>query len=228
MRAAFRCAIVALILALGLVVTGQEASYAVKAAKNAPPKELDESIRKLLSEDSILFSDASGKTVAEFWFRPAIPAEATAEQIKNGVTYKEIKQSEIFGAVRFEQNYTDYRQQKVKAGVYTLRLGYQPMDGDHAGKSPELNFLVVQLASKDKNPALQDLKKMFEISAASINTGHAGVFMLFPAKPADTPQFSAKANNHWTLTTRSEVLVGGKKTGASIGIALTLVGHAEE
>ena len=228
MRAAFRCAVIAAICALGLIATGQEAKYSVKAAKNPPPKELDEAISKLLAEESILFVDASGKTVAEFWFRTAIPADATPDQIKNGVTYKEIKQSELFGAVRFEQNYTDYRQQKVKAGVYTLRLAYQPMDGDHAGKSPELNFLLVQKADKDKSAGLQDPKKMFELSSASINTGHAGVFMLFAAKPADSPEFVSKANNHWALTTKSEVTTGGKKTGAFLGIALTLVGHAEE
>ena len=146
MVCAFRGAAVLLLVAVTLPATGQDAKYSVKSAKSEPPKELDESIRKLLPSESILFQDASGKTIAEFWFRSSIPTDATPEQIRNGVTYREVKQTELFGAVRFEQNYTDYRQQKVKAGIYTLRLGYQPMDGDHAGKSPHLDFLVVTAA----------------------------------------------------------------------------------
>ena len=228
MVCAFRCAVVLLLVAVTLPATAQDAKYSVKAAKSEPPKELDDSIRKLLPSESILFLDASGKTIAEFWFRTAIPTDATPEQVKNGVTYREVKQTELFGAVRFEQNYTDYRQQKVKAGIYTLRLGYQPMDGDHAGKSPHLDVLVVTAADKDAKPGILDFKKMFEASANSINAAHAGVFMLFPGKAVDAPQFVAKENNHWVLATKSDVLAGGKKTGASLGIALTLVGHAEE
>src|SRR5262245_48447122 len=121
MVCALRCAAVLLLVAVTLPVTGQDAKFALKSATSEPPNELDESIRKLLSSESILFQDASGKTIAEFWFRSAIPTDATPEQVKNGVTYREVKQTELFGAVRFEQNYTDYRQQKVKAGVYTLR-----------------------------------------------------------------------------------------------------------
>jgi hypothetical protein len=220
------CAVVC--FAVTFSASGQEAKFAVKTAKSEPPKDLDESIRKLLPSESILFQDASGKTVAEFWFRAAIPTDATPEQVKNGVTYREVKQTELFGAVRFEQNYTDYRQQKVKAGVYTLRLGYQPMDGDHAGKSPHLEFLVATEAKRDTKAGILDFKKMFEASAASINAGHAGIFMLFPGKAVDAPEFVSKANNHWALQTKSDVLAGGKKTGTSLGIAVTLVGHAEE
>src|SRR5262249_56664781 len=95
--------IVVILIGTTLVATGQEAKFTVKAAKNAPPKDLDESIQKLLPSDSILFLDASGKTVAEFWLRTAIPTDATPEQVKNGVTYREVKQTELFGAVRFEQ-----------------------------------------------------------------------------------------------------------------------------
>src|SRR5438128_12409459 len=89
-------------LFVALIAPAQEGKLSVKTAKAEPPKELNDAIRKLLPSASIVLIDAQGKTVAEFWFRAAVPADATAEQLKNGVTYREVKQSELVGAVRFD------------------------------------------------------------------------------------------------------------------------------
>jgi hypothetical protein len=205
----------------------QDAKYTIKTADSAPPKELDPSIQKLLGKSSIQLLDPSGKAIGEFWFRSEIPADATPEQIKNGITYREIRQSEVLAAVRFDQEHTDYRKQKVKAGVYTLRLGYQPADGDHMGSSDFQEFLLVQSANMDKKPELQDIKHMVEASAKSIGTGHPGVFMLAPTQPAAAASIAARAKNHWVINTKGEIAVNGKKTGVQFGIGLNVVGHAE-
>ena len=177
---------------------------------------------------SIQLLDPAGKTVCEVWFRKEIPAEATPEQVKNGLTYREVKQSEVVGAIRFDQDWRDYRKQKVKAGTYTLRLGYQPMDGDHTGSSEFQDFLLVLDAAKDTKPDLMDAKHMIETSAKSIGTGHPGVFMLFPTeKPGAAPTLAAMPKNHWVLQTKEDVTVAGKKTGTSLGIGLTRVGAGD-
>jgi len=124
-----------LCVCLLLTARAGEEKYKVQTATTTPPEELAAPVRKLLADKSVQFQDASGKTIAEFWFRPETPVDATPEQIKNGLSYKEVPQTEILGAVRFDQDWTDYLKQKVKAGVYTLRLGYQPSDGDHQGSS---------------------------------------------------------------------------------------------
>ncbi len=161
--------------------------------------------------------DPAGKLVCTVWFRSEIPVDATPEQIKNGLTYREVKQSEIIGAVRFEEDYRDYRKQKVKAGTYTLRLGYQPMDGDHAGASEFQDFLLVLDAAKDTNTDLLEAKALIETSAKSIASGHPGVFMLFPNnKPGQAPALTAMPKNHWVLQTKADATVGGKKTGTAL------------
>lgn len=220
----------ALIVVVGLLSLGraQEGKYTIKTTDTPPPKELDPSIQKLLGKTSIQLLDPAGKAIGEFWFRSEIPADATPEQIKNGITYREIRQSEVLGAVRFDQDYTDYRKQKIKAGVYTLRLGYQPADGDHQGSSDFQEFLLVQAADKDKKPELQDFKHMVELSAKSIGTGHPGVFMLAPnSPPGATPSIVSRPKNHWVVNTKGEIAVAGKKTGAAFGLGLNVVGHAE-
>ena len=206
--------------------SAQEGKFSIKTASNPPPKELAADIQKLLGKSSILLVDPAGKSIGEFWVRAEIPADATPEQIKNGITYREVRQSEILGAVRFEQDWTDYRKQKVKAGVYTLRLGYQPADGDHQGSSEFQEFLLVVAADKDKSPELMEFKHMIETSAKSIGTGHPGVFMLAPTQPGPAPTIASRARNHWVINTKGDLIVGGKKVGA-VGVGVNVVGHAE-
>lgn len=209
------------------VVHSQGGKYSIKTAQTPPPKGVSESIRKLLDKQSVQFLSADGKQLAEVWFRASVPADATPEQIKNGITYREIKQSEIIGVIRFDQDTADYRKQKVKAGVYTLRLGYQPADGDHQGSSMHKEFLVLVDPAKDTKTDLMDYKEMVELSMKTISTGHPAVFMLFPVpKPGPAPKLEAKEMNHWVLNTKEEITVDGKKTGASIGIGITLIGQA--
>lgn len=224
----WRCAGLILLISVVPFVAAQDGKFTIKSGDAAPPKELNPSIAKLLSKNSIQLLDAGGKTIGEFWFRGDIPADATAEQIKNGLTYREIRQSEVLGAVRFDQDWTDYRKQKVKAGVYSLRLGYQPADGDHQGSSDFQEFLLLVAADKDKSPALMEFKHLSETSSKSIGTGHPGVFMLAPnATPAAKPDIAARPKNHWVINTKGDIVVGGKKVGASFGIGLNVVGHAD-
>ncbi len=205
----------------------QEGKYSIKTVETPAPKELDPSIQKLLGKSAIQLQDASGKTVAEFWFRPEIPADATPEQIKNGLTWREVRQSEVLGAVRFDQDWSDFRKQKVKAGTYTLRLGYQPADGDHQGSSDFQEFLLVLAADKDKSPEPLEFKQLAEASAKSIGTGHPGVFMLVPIAAPAAPSISARPKNQSVINTKGDIVVGGKKAGAAMGIGLTVVGHAD-
>ena len=217
-----------LLLLAATFCPAQDGKYAVKAAKSDVPREVDESIRELMGGESITFLD-SGKPVAEIWLRGEIPVDATPAQIKNGVTYREIKQTELVGVVKFHQKYHDYRKQTVKAGVYVLRNILQPQDGDHAGKSPFLEFFVATAAAADKKPGtIGDIKTLMEMSQKSIDTGHPAVFMLFPAKPGTAAKVEARPNMHWVVTTQREVAVKGEKTGAFLGISVTLVGHADE
>jgi hypothetical protein len=217
-----------LVLALLPYGEAQESKYSIKTAETPVPAEIGEPIKNLLGPQSIQLLDPASKTVCEVWFRKEIPADATPEQVKNGLTYREVKQSEVVGVIRFDQDWRDYRKQKVKATTYTLRLGYQPMDGDHTGSSDYQDFLLVLDAAKDTKAELMDAKHMIETSAKSIGTGHPGVFMLFPnSKPGAAPTLAALPKNHWVLQTKEDVSVNGKKTGTSLGFGLTLVGAAD-
>jgi hypothetical protein len=212
-----------LVLMLSWPAQAADDMYSAKTVPNAPaPKELQEPIRKLLDERCVQFLDAKGELLAEIWFRKDVPAKASDAQIKNGLTYREIPETTLLGAIRIAKQSSDYRKQKVPAGVYTLRLAYQPMDGDHMGTAPFSEFCLLSPAAEDKNPNTMEPKSLHEMSARTTNS-HPGVLLLFPGKGKTTePKFTDMGGGHGVLLYQLELKIGDKK--AIFPIGLTLIG----
>jgi hypothetical protein len=219
--------VVGIVVLLGAPATGANPQYTIKQANTPPPKELQESIRKLLDENALQLSDDKGALLCEVWFRKELPVKATPEQIKNGLTYRELEETTLMGAVRFAQLATDYRKQKIKPDVYTLRLGFQPMDGDHMGTAPYGEFCLLVAAKADEKPDIMDAKELRALSAKALGGSHPGVLLLFPnEKPEETPKLVDKGNKTWVLTLKEPVVVDGQKAQGALGIGLTLIGHS--
>jgi hypothetical protein len=211
---------------LAVCAANVSAQYSIKEATTAPPGALDKGISSILREGSVQFLDESGAVQAELWFVKELAAKATPEQVKNGLTYREVPETSVLGVIEFKKQGSDYRKQKIKPGVYTLRLAYQPQDGDHMGTAPYPEFALLLAAQDDKKPALiEEVKEMHDLSTKATGTSHPGVFLLFQAKdPGATPRLQ-KADNpavHWLLTYRQPVNANGQKT--FLVFALTLIG----
>jgi hypothetical protein len=215
------CAFALLLAALPARAADKPWSIKVVGA-TPPPAEVAEPIRALLSDQCIQLLDAKGELKLEVWFRKALPAKATDGQIQNGLTYAEVPETTLVGAMHVVKLTTDYRKQKIKPGVYTLRIARQPMDGDHMGTAPYGDFCLALPAAEDKKPDTMEVKALHEISAKSTSS-HPGVFLLFPGKDAAAePKLVNKGDGHWVLILKQDVTVGDKKT--TIGIGLTLIG----
>src|SRR5262249_14377974 len=132
----------ALVLLAAAVTARAQAPYSIKEAKTAPPKELKPAVAKLLDDNAVQLLDSKGTLICEVWFRKEVPAKATPEQVKNGLTLREIPETTVLGALRVHKTMIDYRKQKIKEGAYTLRLAYQPSDGDHMGTAPNNEFCL--------------------------------------------------------------------------------------
>jgi hypothetical protein len=205
-----------------------EAQYTLKTVNEAPPKELKEPIRQLLRDQKIQVQDDKGGVLCDLWLRKELAAKANPQQVKTGLTYRELEETTVLGAVRFPKGASDYRKQKVAPGVYTLRLGIQPSDGDHMGTAPYKEFCLVSPADQDVKPGVMEAKALQEMSATSVpgGSGHPAVFLLFPnEKPAGAPALVKKEGNHWVVNATEDVTAGGQK--AALGIGLTVVGASE-
>jgi hypothetical protein len=198
---------------------------ALKHAKAEPPDALAEKVRKLLQAECEQVADADGNLVAEVWFRDSIPSRATADQVKNGLTYRELPEGVLLGAVRFSKPFVDFRKQDIPAGVYTLRFAIQPETGDHTGTAPHTEFALLSPAADDASDEPLEGKALQKLSAKTTGGDHPGVMLLFPNtdKPGE-PRLKPQKDGVTTLELFRTVTAGDAQT--KLGFALTVSGYS--
>jgi hypothetical protein len=115
-------------------------SYKAEALNEAPPSELSAAIRNALSSTGIRVTGPSGP-LCDLWLGNAVPGKANAPQTL-GVTFPQLAQGTLLGALRLPNATKDYRKQLIKAGVYTLRFSRRRRPGrvndhDRSSDGPE-------------------------------------------------------------------------------------------
>jgi hypothetical protein len=196
-------------------------SYRIQTVDAVPPKELAEPIRKLLADRCVQLFASGDQPLVEVWFRKEAPADAVEVQIQNGLTYREIPETTLLGALRVNGEFSDYRRQKIALGVYTLRLAFQPPTDDHQGSAPYTEFLLASPAAEDTKPGAMEHKALEKLSIKTTGK-HPAVFLLFPGKnTTDEPKLVDKDDCR-VLMVKQDVRVGEAK--AVMGVGLTLIG----
>ncbi|MGE3314054.1 MAG: hypothetical protein AB7O26_02980 [Planctomycetaceae bacterium] len=123
---------------------------------------------------------------------------------------------------------TDFRGTSVKPGLYTLRYGQQPEDGNHLGTSEVADFLLAVPAAFDKDPKPITLPdKLHKESAKASGTTHPAIFSLLP--PEDAVKEATLAHEEekqfWILTVTAQGHDKSKKV--AVPLRLVTIGKAE-
>ena len=138
------------------------------------------------------------------------------------------EEGQLIGAMSIPagENYADFRGQEIKPGVYTLRYGQQPMDGNHIGTSETYDFLLAVPAKLDKDPLpFKFVMDLHEKSAKAAGSAHPAIFSLLPAETgAEGASVEHDANKEFWVLQLSAPTDGEPKTQA---IRLVVVGKAE-
>jgi hypothetical protein len=215
----------AIVLIVSGFPVGAADKYAVKREAADAPAELTGEIRKLLPKECEVVSEETGP-FARFWFRAELPGKATAQQIRNGLTFQEVVETCVLGAVKFDRAFVDYRKQEIAAGVYTLRLAYQPENGDHKDSAPHTDFALLVPADKDPKAEEMEPKALYKLSFASTGGEHPGVLLLYPG---DGKGMAAKVQDRgsgvWTLNVPRPVVSPDGK--AAFGFGITIAGWSK-
>jgi hypothetical protein len=212
--------LIALAAVFALASAGRAAPFSVKVEGAPPPAELSAPVRALLDAKALSVYDGANLLLT-IWPCKTLPAKAA----KADPTYIDLEETTVVGAVKLPKVWPDYRKQKIKPGVYTLRLSNQPMNGDHMGTAPYNEFLLLSPAAKDAKPDLLEPKALHELSSLSIGASHPGMMLLYPnPKPAAAPSVEAKENDAWVLSFQRPVTGGGQT--ATLGFSVVVVGHS--
>lgn len=194
------------------------------AASTAPvPPEISAPVRALLNPASISVTGPSGP-LCEIWLRAAIPAAAQPATAL-GVSYGQLVDGAIVGAIHFDAAVKDFRNQTVQPGTYVLRYALQPVDGNHQGVSDYRDFLLLTPAAADTGAANLADNDLYVLSRKASGAGHPSVWSLVPANgaPASLPGVAHDtSSDFWVLYMKAAVGTSPTTLG------LVIVGHAEQ
>jgi len=208
-----------------------QGSYKIEALKEGPPAGLAGAIKGALDAQGYRVTDDQGKSYAEFWLRKSVPAKGKPAGPEAAVLFPVLAEGELLGALRFPGEGHDYRDQTIAQGVYTLRYGLQPVNGDHLGVSTYRDYALLVPAGKDQALANLASKKLEEQSASSAGTNHPAVLMLLAApngsKGTSEPSMVHDATlNIWGAVVPLNLGIKGETAAFTLPVQLILVGVA--
>jgi hypothetical protein len=172
------------------------ADVTLKVVEKEPPKEIGESIRKVLETKAIQLLQGD-KPIYELWFRKDVPLKSKPETPAKGL--QSLDEVTLLGVAVVAVPRRDYKDNEILPGPYTIRFSLQPQDGDHLGTS-EFPFFAVLIPAKSDSAldAIKTYKAMVKASGKGTATGHPVVLSLRPpsSESGDTPNLTTPAPDH--------------------------------
>jgi hypothetical protein len=209
------------------VVRAQE-SYKIEVFKEPPPASLAPAVKAVLNDQGYRLVDDQGKAYAEIWVRKVVPASGKPGGPKGAVLFPILEEGELLGALRFLGEGHDYRDQAIPQGVYTLRYGLQPVNGDHLGVSIYRDYALLLPAGKDTSTANLTQKKLEDQSAAAAGTNHPAILMMLkaPDSAATGEPLVVRDEEHnlWGAVIPLSLEVKGESTPVMLPIQIILIG----
>ena len=217
-RLSFPAALTAALFGVALPV-----SAAITATRHTDPvpSEIQAPVAAQLEAGGIRAS-VDGKAL-DFWWVKGVPLTTAGAS-----DWSAVAEGALIGAVRISAAFRDIRGKVIKPGVYTLRYGVQPDNGDHLGVSPHRHFLLISPARDDRNPAPQGHEGTIELSKGAIGGSHPGVWSIDPPAAGQETVLSLHKTDlgHEALIVEVPATRDGKPEGA-LRFGIVLVGKIE-
>jgi hypothetical protein len=170
--------------------------FSVKPLDKAPPANLGESIKTELSDKALVILK-NDKPLYELWLRKELALKTPITSPGKALT--SIAQASLLGAITVVDDERDYRDDELYKGIYTIRFGLRPEDGNHLGTSEHLFFAVLIDAKNDQELGkIVKTKQLVKASSKTSATDHPMILSLFPVTKSDavTPSVHEPAPAH--------------------------------
>lgn len=149
-----------------------------------PPAELAAGVASRLLPAARI---ASGPATLDVWLVGEVESSG-------GPGWSGVESGALVGALRVTGEFKEIRGKVVKPGVYTLRYGLQPQNGDHLGISTFREFLLISPAAIDTDPKVLGFDGVVALSKEVIGTAHPASLSLDPPEDAPGAVLSAYKN----------------------------------
>lgn len=221
-RGGFLAAVLALSFRLEAAAPG---GYTLEALKEGPPQEVSEAFRKELGGEGLRIKDPGGKPFVDLWVRKAL-AQVEKPREELNVKLAAVEEGTLLGVARFHRKSTDYKGNSFPPGVYTLRRGVQPVDGDHQGTSETRDFAILCQAREDTALTPLHTEELVKLSVKGTGIKHPTVLWLVPAHAPDAklPRLvEDEERSTWTFELEIPAAEAGK---SPLRLGIIVVGEA--
>ena len=158
------------------LLAGIAAAADYRAEPAGPPPPEAAALASALLPEGVKVVRPDGNILAEFWFAREVGPEGAPEQ---NATWG-IAHGTFLGVVRVAARWSDRRGQPIRPGVYTMRISFFPMNGDHQGVAPQRDFAVLSPVEIDKDAAARpSFDALMEMSRKASRTPHPLVLSLW-------------------------------------------------
>ena len=178
MAPSFTSTVLALFLALAPSVT---------PLTDKPPADLAAGVASRLTPAAKV---TVGAATVDIWLVQSL------ERTADGPGWSNVESGTLVGAMRVSGEFKEIRGKVVKPGVYSLRYGLQPQNGDHLGISAFRDFLLLSPAAIDKDPKVLGFDGVVALSKEVIGTAHPASLSLDPPEDAPGAVLSTYKNEH--------------------------------
>jgi hypothetical protein len=188
-------------------------SLKVEAVKQGTPASISSEILQAIDgQQAFRIQDGAGGDFARIWLRKATPGSEKPSGPKGVIQFPFLADGELLGVLEFDKEGHDYRDQAVAKGVYTMRYGLQPVNGDHLGVSTYRDYILLLPATKDKALTAPTRKQLEERSAEAAGTSHPASFLLLMAPAGSKGEPSMVRDNEkdtWSVVLPLKLQVKG-------------------
>ena len=203
------------------------AEFSVKVTTTPVPKDVSAAVKKTLGKDCIQLS-IGGKPWLEFWLRAPLPLKAKPAKPEKALDA--LATATLMGVVRIHKSGRDYRVDDLYKGVFTMRYGKIPGDGNHLGATDYPYFAVLIPATKDpKLDTYKTFKTMTKASLMETASEHPMILSLRPAKKAAAqPTIIEPAPEHRSILLAASGALKDAKTAIPIPLQVVFEGVGEQ
>lgn len=187
-----------------------------------PPEAVAESLKSILNPAGVRVLNGQGNTWCEVWVRREIAD--SGQPASPEAVYPAFHSGVLLGLMRFPEGGTDFRGLPVGKGIYTMRYGVIPQDGNHVGAAPIVDFvLLIPLSEDTRAPdAHLSSEELVELSKKASGTHHPSVINLaFPPDSVERPLLEKDDSDHWILS-----LPLGQESGGQSPLSIIVHGQA--
>lgn len=199
--------------------TGVAQEYSFEVIDSAPSDgDVSPEFAKLFATKGVRVKRDGSRTVCDLWLRKEFEIDKDFEVTEQRLY--PFAPGQLIGLLHFARRGSDFRDQDIASGWYSLRFELQPVDGNHVGTSPTRDFFLMVNLENDEPEKDWGQEELIDAAAEAAGSSHPAMMCLQHATEGDKITIRHdEANDWWVL----HLVASGVADGKSVDVPIDLI-----